>query len=264
MIKLEYLKKGVKFPKVDYVLDKPEKLSSLITNLTPKFTGTWEIILVDPKIVQVNELLDTEDIPDWVNIYLYVNNSKMEQILLDYPKYKPKEVSIRDAYKDMIASLRHGIDVKAANYLFDAIGKSASDLQEALLKLDSECEGESITLKQVQSSYQYTKRVYASQVLEAFMTHDRYRWYKFEHITHDLGDRITYYALKKQAKLLLLNKNKYLHNEDIKSNLVTKIDAPFICYVYVLFANSNSHLDLRGILCAIENRSLENLKAMQK
>ena len=31
MIKLEYLKKGVKLPKVDYVLDKPEKLSDLIS-----------------------------------------------------------------------------------------------------------------------------------------------------------------------------------------------------------------------------------------
>ena len=263
MIKLEYLKKGVKLPKVDYVLDKPEKLSDLISNLTPKFQGTWEIILLDPKITQVNEILELDDVPKWIDGYIYVNNAKMEQILLDFPKYQPKEVSVRDAYKSMIADLKHGIDVKAADYLFEAVGRRVEDLQDALIKLDNECEQQNITLKQVQGSFQHTKRVYASEVLEAFMTHDRYRWYKFDKLTHDLGDKITYYALKKQIRLLLQNKNKYLHNEDVKSRIVEKVDAPFICYVYVLFANSNNYLDLRGILCAIENRSAENLAAIQ-
>lgn len=264
MIKLEYLKKGTKFRKSDYVLDKPEKLPDLVVNLTPKFEGSWEIILLDPKIVQIRELLDMDSIPRWINVYIYINKVKMEQIVLDYPKFEPKEESPRDAFKAMIADLKNSIDNAAAEYLFDAVGRRTEDLQDALIKLDNECENGTITLKQVQGSFQYTKRVYASEVLEAFMTKNRYRWYKFEKFTHDLGDKIAYYALRKQVKKLLQDKNAYLHNEDVKNKLVATVDAPFICYVYVLFANSTSYLDLRGIMCSIEHRSQEMLDAIQE
>lgn len=263
MLKLEYYNNKTKLPKVDYVLDKPEKLSDLVVNLTPKFEGQWEIILLDPKITQVNEIIETNVIPDWITLYIYVNNAKMEKILLEHPTFAPQQVSVKETFKLMIAELHNSIETKAMYDLYDAVGANVQALQEALNKLDAECEGGVITVKQVHSSYTYTKHVYASEVLEAFLTKDKQRWYKFDRLTHELGDTIAYYALRKQVTMLLRDKNKYLHNVDVKSTLVTRVDAPYICYVYTLFANSSSPSDLRGLMYCIENRNEKVLQALQ-
>lgn len=250
-------------PEADYVLDKLEKFLSLLEVLTPKFFGNWEIVLVEPKISEVKDLIDENTVPDYVNCHVMVSQAKLENIVMDYPKLNPKQKSVKELYKEMITQLTHLIDKNAMWILFDALNGDLDKLQESLIQLDNECEGTTITAKQVKTSFTYSKRVYASEVLIAFLTRNRYRWYKYNALVKELGEEIAYYALYKQVRLLLQDKDKYLHNYDVKNRMIDKIDAPFICYVYVLFANSTSWHNLYALLLSIDNRSQETLERIQ-
>ncbi|MCM1219029.1 MAG: hypothetical protein NC548_31490 [Lachnospiraceae bacterium] len=260
MIDVKLLQRKNKLPEADYILDKSEKLLSLFEVLTPKLKGQWEILLIDPRIVEAKKLLDSDIVPDFVNCHLLLSQAKLDVILMDYPKLAPKEVSVKDAYKEMISGLKHMIDKNAMWLLYNTIGPNVSLLQESLDKLDAECDGVSITTKQIQSTFAVTKRVYAADVLLAFLHKDRYRWFKLNTLVKELGEEYTYYALYKQARIALHDKNKYLHNEDIKNKIATTVDAPFICYCYILFVNSNNWRNLYGILYDLDNRGSESIE----
>lgn len=259
MIKIVQYKRNMKIQEADYVLDKSEKLLDILVNLTPKFEGNWEIVLLEPKIKFVKKLLEDIILPEWVNIYLYLSNKKMEAVVLEHPGLQPKAKSIREEYDTMISSLNHLIDKNAKDAILRAIGNNTTQLQETLTLLDKECEGQKITLKQVQSTLNYSSRVYASDVLKAFMTHDVKRWDLYYKLLHELGPQITYYALYKQVKQLLDDKYAFLHNEDVKSYIARNVDAAFICYVYTIFCNSTDYRQLVALLHMIDNRCEDTL-----
>lgn len=263
MIKLAALNKQSKLPEADYVLDKSEKLLSLLEVLTPKFKGNWDILLIDPKIKEAKDLIDVDTVPDYVECTLYLPQAKLDIIVMDYPKLAPKQKSNKDVFKEMISGLSHMIDKNAMWLVYNTVGSNLTALQEALDKLDKECEGTSITSKQVQSTFAVTKRVYSSDVIRAFLLKDRYRWLKLSTLVSDLGTEYAYYALYKQVRELLTQKNDYLHNEDTKNSLVQLVDAPFICYAYTLFANSSSWRNLYGVMYSIDNRNKETLERSQ-
>lgn len=262
MIKLALLKKKSKFPEADYILDKPEMFFSLLEVLTPKFKGNWEIVLVDPKLKEVKSLIDN-GIPEYINCTIMLVQAKLDNVVMDHPTLAPKTLSPKDEYKEMISSLKHVMEDRAMWMLYNAMGPNMQLLQEALDKLDAECEELYITVKQVQQTFAVSKRVYASDVLRAFLIHDRYRWFKLNTLTKELGEEYAYYAIYKQVRELLADKNKYLHNEDVKNRLVGTVDAPLICYAYVLFANSNSWRNLHGVLHDLEERNQYALERSQ-
>ena len=49
MIRLVKHTSKMTIPHADYVLEKSEKLLDILNVLTPKFSGKWDIILIDPK-----------------------------------------------------------------------------------------------------------------------------------------------------------------------------------------------------------------------
>lgn len=260
MIKLMLFKRKSKMPEADYVLDMFDKFLDLLVVLTPKFKGQWEIVLVDPKITESRRLIEEMSLPEYVDCTLLLPAPKLEAIAMDHPTLAPKPITPKDAYKGMIAGLKHMIDKNAMWMLYNAIGPHVELLQEALDKLDAECEGTSITTKQVQQAYVAQKRTYASEVIAAFLRKDRYRWTKLSSLTRDLGDEYAYNALYKQVRNLLKDKQAYLMNEDVKNRLVEQVDAPFICYAYTLFANSSSWRNLHAIMYAIDARSQDILE----
>lgn len=260
MIDVKLYNRKSKIAEADYVLDKFEKFLSLLDVLTPKLKGTWDVTLVDPKIKEVKSLLETDIVPEFINCHILLPQAKLEIVVIDYPKLAPKDISVKDRYKEMVACLNHMIDKNAMWMLYNTIGANLTLLQESLDKLDKECEGITITTKQVQSTFAVSKRVYASDVLAAFLRRDRYRWVKLTTLTKELGDEYAYYALYKQVRNLLTDKNKYLHNEDVKNKLVDSVDAPLICYAYVLFVNSRSWRNLHGIMHCLDSRCEESLE----
>lgn len=263
MIELQVYNKKSRLPEADYVLDKSEKFLTLLDVLTPKFDGNWEFILVEPKISEVKDLIDNDVVPDFVNCHVYMSTAKVETVMLDYPKLAPKRVSAKEEYTEMLGHLNHLIDKNAAYVLYDSMEHNLDKLRDALAQLDAECEGTTITTKQVKQTFVTMKRTYASDVIYAFFKRDKTRWFKYNALVKDLGERIAYYALYKQARNWLHDKDDYLQNRDVKNRHITDIDAPFICYVYTLFANSHDDRELYAIMASIDNRSQDTLERNQ-
>ena len=157
----------------------------------------------------------------------------------------------------------HVIDESAKSALFKAVGSNVSELRDVVEKLDKECTTETITLKQVRSTVNYSKRVYASEVVNAFLVGDARRWKLYNDLVRELGSEITYYAMYKYVRNLLKSKQEYLLNKDVKQFVVKRLDAPLICYAYVLFANSTNYNQLPVILYSLENRSVKSLERIQ-
>lgn len=264
MITLKQYSSKTRIPDADYVLEKTDKLYDIIELLTPKFKGNWEIILIDPKLSFAKELINSQSIPEWVNIAMYLGNKKIENIVLEHPEFQPKEMTKKEAFNEMLKNVTHVVDEKAKQALLGALSHDLNELSETLTKLDKECVGERITLKQVQSVVNYTKRVYASDVINAFLLGDSRRWKLYESLVKEIGQEISYYAMYKYVKTLLLEKEAFLQNKDVKQFIVKKVDAPLLCYVYSLFANSSSHTQLYGLLYSIDHRSHETLWRVQQ
>lgn len=254
MIEVQVLNKKHTVPNADYTLDKFEDLEHLLYVLTPKLSGTWKLILVDFKIKEVKEILSRDVFPDYIDCLILLPNAKLDQILLEFPKFQQKQKSNKDMYKDLVAGLTHLVEEKAMWALYNSMSGNLNKLEEALTKLDRECENQTITMKQVKSTYEMRTVVYASEVLEAFLTHDRHRWFKYRTLVNDLGEEYAYYALYKQVRKALTDKNSYLQNVDVKNSIALKVDAPFICYVYTLFVTNNNWKNLYALMLRIDNR----------
>lgn len=263
MMDLRVRKRKAAFPDADYICEKEETFLNLIYILTPKFFGKWEVLLLDPKITFIKQCADTGLIPDWINCHIYVSQQKLGIVTEEFPNLAPKQISVKDSFKEMVAKLKHPIEDKAMWMVYNAIGSNLEALDEALQQLDRECQSEVITRKQVQSVVNYTKRVYASDVVADFLLNRQWRYQHLNALVKELGESYAYNAIQSQVKKLLKAKNQYLHNEDTDNRLVDKIPAPLICYLYILFANSNSYHSLYVIMKSFDERSKSAVERIQ-
>ena len=263
MVELIIKKPKAKIPDADYVLEKSEQLLVLLQVLTPKFVGVWEVILIDPKVVFIKECEEKHLIPDWMRCRMLLTQQKIDMVCAEYPKLYPNAVPAKQRFLELISTMTHPIEDKAMWMVYRTIGANFEMLQETLDQLDAECKEEIITAKQVQSTINYQRRVYASDVIADFLLHRRYRWQHLNTLVSDLGESYAYNALYKQAKTLLQEKEAYLQNKDYKNKLVEKVDAPFICYVFTLFSNSKSYRNLYAIFYSIDNRSQDCLERIR-
>lgn len=262
MVKLLQYSRKTKIPDGDFVLDKVDKLFDIVGNLTPKFEGNWVFVLIDPKIKFAKELIENTALPDWVDFYVLLPLKKLENVVLDYPQLQPKTRTKKEEFDDILSGLNHILAEDAKKYLLASVGYNIDELRDVLTKLDTECTSDRITLKQVKGSVQYTRRVYASNVMDAFLKGEPNRWKLYETLVHDLGDNYAYNACYKYIRTLLSEKQDYLNNLDVKNYAVKTIDAPSICFAYTLFVNTRNAKDLYTILYCIENRSSECLQMM--
>lgn len=256
MVRFERLDRKTKFIEADYIFDKEESFIELVPKLTPKITGDWILCIVDPSVSFLRTYVaESSFVPDFVQCVLYVPSNKLDAVAEVCPDAEVKEVSMWDAFVELVRTLKHPMSTGAYRYLYKAIGPNYDELKVALHTLDSECENETITLIDVRRKFTYTKRVYAQQVLDAFLKQNDSRWQLYATYERDLGIQIAYYALRKQVVKLLRDKKSYLSNVDVKNPMVHTIDASAICYVYTLFMNSVSPYQLPAILHRIDDRS---------
>lgn len=260
MITLKELSKKTPLPEADYVFEKTDKLQYIMDNLTPKFYGQWLIIIIDPTIKYVKELITSNSVPEWINIEIHMASKKVETVCLEFPKLQPQKVSNKDAFEVAIKNTKNLISKPAAKLLYQALGSNPEELDKTLRKLDEECTTGEISYKQVQTEIHFTKVIYASDVLNSFLFHESQCWQLYHKLVHNIGMEYAYNALYSYAKSLLQDKQKFLCNEDVKNWRVKRLDAPLICYVYVLFANSNNYKQLPEIMHAIHNRCLETVE----
>lgn len=261
MIAIKELSKKTKLPDADYVLEKPESLQGIIDVLTPKFKGKWLILLVEPTIKYVKELITADRIPEWIDVQVYVGPKKVEIICLEFPKLQPVKLTNKEAFDEAVKRTKNLISKQAAKLLYQALGSNSDDLERTLQKLDLECTTGEITYKQVQTELHFTKITYASDVLNSFLLKESQCWQLYNKLIHNIGMDYAYNAMYKYAKSLIEDKQKYLMNEDVKNWHIRKIDAPLICYTYVLFVNSTCSTQLPVILYRILNRNEDAVKS---
>ena len=260
MIRLITTKDNFNDKNVDYVLDKTDKFYDMLYFLTPKFEGKWEFLLLDPTIKFVKELLRNVEVPDWVNIYIQVNQKKVNEIALDFPDMVPRKQTKKEAFNELIASLTHIVDTRASKMLFEAFKQKPKETTEVIRKLDADTESPNISVKQVQGSITFTKHVYASDVINAFLLDRNNKWKLYKSLVTELGEHYAYYACRRYVKNLLKQKEEFLQNKEVTLYIVNQIDAPSICYAYVLFANSTSYKQLYAVLYNLQQRNEDTLQ----
>lgn len=260
--KLKEYNAKVTLPDADLCLEEVSALYKLMVNFTPKIEGRWNILIVNPTIKECKELLDNKQIPEWMDIIIYLQAKKLEQVCLEFPEYQPKNVPFKEQAKELLTSVNHLIDKKAFSILVEAFRGNLTDLQKMLIELDENCTGPRISIKDVQAKVNYVRPTYASDVINSFLLQEKQRWVLLNKLVQALGDSYAYNALYKYVKTLLHEKNKYLNNQDVDLRVVNRIDAPSICYAYTIFSTSTNHQQLYGIFQAIDNRCQEYLERM--
>lgn len=254
MVKLTEMTKDFKIIDADYVFDKSEKFLSALPYLTHKLVGDWYIVLVEPKLEVVRNILDLNLIPDYIKLELLIEPGLLSQLVLERPSLAVKKLSVWETYQSMIASLPVVIDPAAVSEIYGRVGPHKEALREALNLLCEKVQDRKIIPKDVRLYIMDNRRIYANQVVRAFLLKDKKRWELFHNYEYDLGTDIAFYAMRKYLRKLLEEKNKYLRNEDVKDKFVMDVDAFTINHAYLAFELANNPMQLLPIMHIIDTR----------
>lgn len=262
MVTVNVVVPKMSFPDYDYFFEKEAEFEKILTNLTPKFSGNWDIVLYEPSIAYVKELMKVDTTPSFVNCMVFVGSKKYDTLALTFPNLEETRKSTWDHYQDMLLRLKHTISRKSSIILYRAVGADLENLQQALNKLDLLCEGNEITESLIRKHFIVQSHVYANQVLEAFAKRQRNRWTLFAQFHKELGTRSAFYAMRNYTKQLLKAKDDYLHNEEVKLQEVKRIDAVSIDFAYILFNTTDNYKLLPALMYELENRNQATIERM--
>lgn len=198
-------------------------------------------------------------LPECVNLKVYADTNDINQFTLERPDVKTESVSNFTLYQELFKDISITFDPKAVYEIYHRAGPDIDSLKTALSDVMEVCDGTHVTMNDVNKVLLPNKRVYANEVVRAFIGPKNipYRWSLLNHIRDDLGDEYAYYALRKYVQNLLVNKNKYLINEDVAQNFerdVKDIDALTIDYAYSQFMVFDSPKLLSAIFFNLERR----------
>lgn len=262
MVTINVVVPKMSFPDYDYFFEREAEFEKMLANLTPKFSGKWNIILYEPAIAYVKELLKADTTPSFVNCMVFVGSKKYDTLALTFPDLEETRKSVWDNYQDMLLQLNHTISKKASSLLYKAVGADLEKLHQALRQLDLLCEGSEITESLIRKHFIIQSHVYANQVFESFVTNDSKRWKLYEQFHKELGSKSAFYAMRNYTKQLLKAKDDYLHNKDIKMHEAKRIDAASVSYAYALFNTVDNYKALPALMYELENRSQATLERM--
>lgn len=255
MIKFLIYSRDTRILDTDYLFEDPAKFMALVPYLRPKIEGDWKIAIIEPPIKFVRQIADTEFVPEYVTLELYLEKNVAQQIMLEKPKLIVKQKTAYEKYMDLIADTKVLIDPKAAKELYRRVGTNKDKIPDYLLELSEKAENGQVTVNMVRTHVVDERKVYASEVLLAFLARDRWRWKKYNDLVEELGTRYAFYAIRKYAGKLLVDKNKYLRNEDTEIRGIDKIDAFRINQAFVLF-NTTKYTELDMCMRLLENREI--------
>lgn len=254
MLKISAISKDLKLANADYVFEKTDKFMRLLPYLYPKISGDWYIAILEPKPETVRTFLDTEVIPEYVTLELFMEQSQLENLMMERPSMQVEVKTAWQKYQDLIAGLDIVIDDKAVNEIYRRVGSNINSLEETLTMLSDKSGNGTITIKDVRLYVQDNSHVYASQVVRAFLTGDVKAWNLFSIYEKELGTEIAFYAMRKYIRKLLKDKNAYLLNEEYKDKNVERIDAFAIMRAYKLFEEAESYKQLVPILMLYQTK----------
>lgn len=251
------MKKGLTWSG-DYILEDSDTFFELLPYLYHKLEGVWEVCIIDPTIKDMRRIADAQ-LPECVNVRVYADATDIAQFALECPELKTEKVSSYTLYQELFKDIAVTFDPKAVSEIYHRAGPDIDNLKTALSDVMEVSNGSYVTLDDVNKVLLPNKRVYASDVMRAFIGPRSvpYRWSLLNKLRAELGDEYAYYTLRKYVIRLLGAKNKYLINEDVAQGFdrdVKDIDALTIDYAYSLFMEFTSPKLLPAIFFKLERR----------
>lgn len=219
---------------VDYLYEKEDKFLSVLPYLKRKIEGDWKIAILEPDIKFVRRTFDEQLVPEYVELALYMERSIAERIMIEKPQLAVKEKTAFEKYMDSISEMKILIRPDAAKELYRRVGTNKAKLPEYLLNLSQLSKGE-ITVADVRREVADERTLYASDVVNSFLLHERWRWTRYEKFVKMLGRDYAYYAIRKYITKLLNEKNAYLRNEETSIRVIDKIDSVSVCAAFTIF-----------------------------
>jgi hypothetical protein len=252
-MKFRVLRKDTKLAKSDYVFDDTDKFALILPYLKPKLNGDWAVAIVEPPIDVVRNYIRADNIPPWLNVTVYMEKGALSQLFMEFSHLSTKEPSPWEKYIELIKEFDVPMEDKAMREIYYRAGPSTESLTEALeLFRDLEF----VRMPDVNKRLLPVRRVYARQVLIAFLQKDKYAWKKYSQLENELGVAISFFAMRKYLRKLLNEKNAYLRNKPVTDKAVTSVDIYTIIHAYLLFETASSEKQLPSILSCIERRIL--------
>lgn len=251
------MKKGQTY-QGDYLLEDSDEFFKLLPYLYPKIEGEWEISVIDPTIKALRQIYAT-DVPNDLRVNIYADSKDIAQFQLERPDITTEKVSNWTLYQELFRDIDKVFEPKAVNEIYSRAGPDIDNLKQALTEVLAVSEGNTVTVKDVDKVLLSNKRVYANEVIRAFIGPSKlqWRWQLLDWLREELGDDYAFYAMRKYVRALLLNKNKYLRNEEVADRFardVKEIDALTIDYTYSLFVMYDKPLFIPAIFYKLERR----------
>lgn len=247
--------KHTKFDKYDFMIETYDDLQGLKPVILPKLSGEWLVAVINPSIKDAKSILEDTDIPTFFNINIYMLQNKIKSVLEEYPEYAHKNLTNFEVYKQFISTLSHPINTDAMNYAYRAANGDMSELEATLSKIDSSITTQSITLKDIQSEFSYTKHIYTTQVLKDFILRTKGRYSHYSTWLNELGMQYAYNSMYKTVKNYVHDKHEYLQGKAVKNKSIAQLDGVSLSILYTLFVNSTHYSQLESIMYEFDNRN---------
>lgn len=252
MIQIRKHSRDVDFSIYDYVIEDFDQFLTLLPFLTPKVEGDWNIIIIEPKLAFVRMCLDTEIIPEYLSLVITMEKALLEQLYLERPALVDKEKTNWERYLDMLSGFESVLANKTMYEIYKRCGPREDTLRAAL---DLLSQYPVITMKEINKHFAPVTRVYAKQVVHAFLR-KRFSsaWKMLSMLEADIGSTIAFYAMRKSIRAIFNAKCNYLRNEETKEYIVESVDVYTIILLYWLFESATSPEQLYPILLMFERR----------
>lgn len=259
MVEIRQYRKDMGFDGYDKVYEKADDFFSVIPYLVPKLEGAWKYLILEPKLDAVRTLLDTNIVPSYVTVVLAVESNQLQQLYMERPQLVKKEKTAWDHYMDLIAVFPVPLDDKAMREIYYRCGPKEENLAAALEELK---DYSYISMREVNKHFAPKERVFASQVVRAFLTYNnRYKWKMLNQMETEIGTRVAFYAMRKSVRAIFREKRKYLNNESIKDRHISGYSTYDITLLYALFETATNPSQLYPILYMFERRQLPNVSS---
>lgn len=259
MIKTLAMKKGLQWSG-NYILENGDDFFKLLPYLYKPLEGDWKVVILEPSIADARRIIDCQDIPECLEVEVYLPREDLEVLELERPTMVIEKLSPYDAFLRMIAALPVIVDPNAASAIYNRAGPDPDALKTALNDIMQVCDEDHIMLKDVNKILLDNRRVYASDVVRAFIgpRNINHRWYWVEKLIEELGNDVAYYSVRKYIRRLLVNKNKYMLNEDVAKQFerdVKEIDSYTIAHAYTVFCEFDKPSLFFAALNRLERRN---------
>lgn len=253
MIEIIQYSRELNYDGYDYVIEETDTLSGLVPYLLPKIEGGWEILLLTPPLSYVRSCLDTPLIPSHIHLVLVVDKQQLKQLYLERPALADSIQTNWEVYRGLLADFPTPLTPKAMREIYYRAGPKRTDLHDALQLLS---QYQAIGMREVNKHFAPVQRVYARQVVRAFLLGEtKESWKLLQQLESSIGSTVCFYAMRKYVRTLMSDKVQYLNNQDTQNRLVEEVDGYTLTLLYWHLESISSPYQLHPFLYNFERRN---------